>query len=96
MIRDAGRNPKAFGIEGRMTLSQIPPADWGKEMEAWRAMRCISHLCVHPTNLGLAKAADHVETLRRFREGRGSRSMLPSPNPSQAEKMRSLTIHFLL
>jgi probable F420-dependent oxidoreductase len=68
MLREAGRDPKTFGVEGRMTLSQIAPADWGKELEAWRAMRGISHLCVHTTGLGLASPADHVATLRRFRE----------------------------
>jgi probable F420-dependent oxidoreductase len=68
MIRSAGRDPKAFGIEGRMTLPQIPPADWGKELEAWRGMRGISHLCIHTAGLGLATPADHIETLRRFRE----------------------------
>jgi probable F420-dependent oxidoreductase len=71
MIREAGRDPKTFGIEGRMTLSQIAPADWGKELEAWRAMRGISHLCVHTTGLGLASPADHVATLRRFRDAVG-------------------------
>ena len=71
MIRAAGREPKAFGIEGRMTLSQIAPADWGKELEAWRQMRGISHLCVHTAGLGLATPADHVATLRRFREAVG-------------------------
>src|SRR3972149_3411342 len=34
MIRDAGRDPKAFGDEGRTTLPPIPPADWRKELEA--------------------------------------------------------------
>ena len=68
MIRDAGRDPKAFGIEGRMTLPLIPPSDWRKELEAWRAMRGISHLCIHTSGMGLATPADHVETLRRFRE----------------------------
>ena len=68
MVREAGRDPKAFGIEGRITLSQIPEADWAKELEAWRAMRGITHLCVHTANMGLAKPADHVAALRRFRE----------------------------
>ena len=71
LVREAGRDPKEFGIEGRMTLSQIPPADWSRELEAWRAMRGISHLCVSTAGLGLAKPADHVETLRRFRESVG-------------------------
>ncbi|MET0484475.1 MAG: LLM class F420-dependent oxidoreductase, partial [Candidatus Rokuibacteriota bacterium] len=68
LVKAAGRDPKAFGIEGRMTLSQIPPAEWGKEMEAWKAMPGVTHLCVHTGAMGLAKPADHVETLRRFRE----------------------------
>ena len=62
------RSQAAFGIEGRMALAQIPPAEWGKEMEAWKAMRGVTHLCVHTGGMGLAKPADHVETLRRFRE----------------------------
>jgi len=68
LVREAGRDPKAFGIEGRIALSQVPQAEWSKELEGWRAMRGISHLCVHTTGLGLAKPADHVEMLRRFRE----------------------------
>ena len=68
MVREAGRDPSAFGIEGRLTLSQIPQAEWAKELEAWRAMRGITHLCVNTMNLGLAKPGDHVEMLRRFRE----------------------------
>lgn len=68
LVREAGRDPKAFGVEGRMALSQMPESEWAKEMEAWRAMRGITHLCVHTAGLGLAKPADHVETLRRFRK----------------------------
>ena len=73
LIREAGRDPAKFGIEGRMTLSQIPQVEWAKEMEAWRAMRGISHLCVHTAGLGLASPDDHVKTLRRFRETAGLR-----------------------
>ena len=68
MVQDAGRDPKAFGVEGRMTLSQIPESEWAKELEAWRAMRGITHLCVSTMNLKLAKPDDHVAMLRRFRE----------------------------
>ena len=69
--RVAGRDPKTFGIEGRMTLSQVPEPEWAKEMDAWRAMRGIPHLCIPTTGLGLARPADHVETLRRFRKVAG-------------------------
>ncbi len=71
MIREAGRDPKTFGIEGRMAWPQIPPDDWSKELEAWRAMRGISHLCIHTAGLGLKTPADHIQTLRRFREAVG-------------------------
>jgi probable F420-dependent oxidoreductase len=67
VIRAAGRDPAHFGIEGRMTLSQIPQGDWGKELETWRAMRGITHLCVNTMGLGL-KTPDHVEVLRQFRQ----------------------------
>lgn len=73
LIRDAGRDPATFGIEGRMTLSQIPEGDWAKELEAWRAMRGISHLCVHTAGMGLGSPDEHVKTLRRFRETVGLR-----------------------
>ena len=71
LVREAGRDPGKFGIEGRMTLSQIPPGEWGKELGAWRAMHGISHLCVHTAGMGLKTPADHVQTLRRFREAVG-------------------------
>ncbi|HEU5191973.1 MAG TPA: LLM class F420-dependent oxidoreductase [Methylomirabilota bacterium] len=73
LIRDAGRDPATFGVEGRMTLSQIPGGDWAKELEAWRAMRGISHLCVHTAGMGLGSPDEHVKTLRRFRETVGLR-----------------------
>src|ERR687891_675706 len=28
LVREAGRDPKAFGIEGRMALSQVPESEW--------------------------------------------------------------------
>jgi probable F420-dependent oxidoreductase len=68
LVRAAGREARSFGVEGRITLSQVPQAEWAKEMEAWRAMRGITHLCVHTANLGLAKPDDHIATLRRFRD----------------------------
>ena len=70
-VREAGRDPGAFGIEARMSLAQIPPAQWRSEWQAWQAMRGITHLSVSTMNLGLAKPADHVQTLRRFREAVG-------------------------
>jgi probable F420-dependent oxidoreductase len=70
-VKEAGRAPGAFGIEGRFALSQVPHDQWAKELAAWRAMRGVTHLCVHSAGLGLKTPADHVEILRRFRSEAG-------------------------
>jgi probable F420-dependent oxidoreductase len=72
-VRDAGRDPARFGIEGRFSLAQVPRSEWGKELAAWRAMRGVTHVSIHTVGLGLKTPADHVETLRRFRIEAGVR-----------------------
>jgi probable F420-dependent oxidoreductase len=72
-VRDAGRDPACFGIEGRFSLAQVPRSEWGKELAAWRAMRGVTHVSIHTVGLGLKTPADHVETLRRFRIEAGVR-----------------------
>ena len=68
LIRDAGATRRQFGIEGRMTLSQVPPAEWAAELGAWRAMRGITHLCVNTMGMGLATPEDHSRMLERFKK----------------------------
>jgi probable F420-dependent oxidoreductase len=68
LIRDAGRDPAAFGIEARMALATVPPGDRAKEIAAWRAMPGITHLCVNTMNLGLTGADEHVKALERFKQ----------------------------
>src|SRR6266511_3394489 len=40
-VKEAGRDPATFGIEGRVALAKVPPEEREKEMAAWRAMRGI-------------------------------------------------------
>jgi probable F420-dependent oxidoreductase len=68
LVREAGRDPAAFGIEGRVALAQSPPEERAKEMAAWRAMRGITHLCVNTMGLGLPSPEEHVRTLERFKK----------------------------
>jgi probable F420-dependent oxidoreductase len=68
LVREAGRDPAAFGIEGRVALALDPPAEWAKQMAAWRAMRGVTHLCVNTMGLGLPRPEDHVRTLERFKQ----------------------------
>jgi len=68
LVRAAGRDPAAFGIEGRMTLAQVPPEQREGELAAWRKMQGISHLCVHTVGLGLKTPGEHVQALERFKK----------------------------
>ncbi len=67
LVEEAGRDPAAFGIEGRVALAQTPPEAREKELAAWGGMRGITHLCVNTMNLGLPRPEDHVRTLERFK-----------------------------
>jgi len=67
-IKEAGRDAGTFGIEGRMTLAQVPPGQRTKEIAEWRAMRGITHLCIHTVGLGLTTPDEHVKTLERFKK----------------------------
>jgi probable F420-dependent oxidoreductase len=68
LIWDAGRDPAAFGIEGRMTLVQVPPAQREAELAGWRKMQGISHLSIHTVGLGLKTPDEHVQALERFKK----------------------------
>ena len=68
LIQEAGRDPATFGIEGRMTLAQVPTEQREAELAAWRKMQGISHLCVHTVGLGLKTADEHVQALERFKK----------------------------
>jgi len=67
LIREVGRDPAQFGIEGRFSLAQIPAEERVRELAAWRAMRGITHLCVNTMGLGLASPGEHVQQLERFK-----------------------------
>ena len=70
-IRDARRDPVTFGIEGRLTVAQVPEAQWATEFTAWRAMRGITHLSVHTVGVGLKTPTDHVKMLERLAKEAG-------------------------
>jgi probable F420-dependent oxidoreductase len=67
LVREAGRDPAAFGIEGRLALAQVPAERREQELAAWRAIRGITHLCVNTMGLGLPGPEEHVKMLERFK-----------------------------
>ncbi len=62
-LEEAGRDPKSFGIEGRLDASQGTPDDWRKVVEMWRGFGA-SHLSVGTTGAGSGPQA-HIERLRQ-------------------------------
>jgi hypothetical protein len=66
-IRDAGRNPADIGIEGRFSIANTTPDDWGGAVEDWRSLGA-THLGLNTMGAGLASPRDHIEALRRFKE----------------------------
>ena len=68
LIREAGRDPAAFGIEARMALATTPVEQRANDIAAWRAMRGITHLCVNTMGLGLPGPEAHVRVLEGFKK----------------------------
>ena len=68
LVAAGGRRPEAFGIEGRVPLSRLKPEEWKDEIVAWQKMRGVTHVCVDTMRLGLTKAGQHIDLLRRFKD----------------------------
>ncbi|MGH7828430.1 MAG: LLM class F420-dependent oxidoreductase [Candidatus Binatia bacterium] len=65
--RDAGRDPSAIGIAGRLAIGQGSADDWVKEIQAWKEIGA-SHLSVNTMKAGFTSPAAHIDAIRRFRE----------------------------
>jgi probable F420-dependent oxidoreductase len=64
-LAEAGRDPRTFGIEGRLDASQGTPDDWRKVIDMWRGFGA-SHLSVGTNGVG-AGAQAHIDRLRAVR-----------------------------
>ena len=62
--REAGRDPEAIGIEGRIAYSGGSPEAWLKEIDAWRQLGA-THMSFNTMKAGF-KTSQHIEALRRF------------------------------
>ena len=65
--REAGRDPAAIGIEGRVGMATDGQDDWQKLAEAWAEVGA-THLSVNTMNAGLRGPEQHIEAIRRFKE----------------------------
>lgn len=65
-VREAGRDPAHFGIEGRLHLGSSPDV-WPEAVRTWQALGG-THLAVNTMRYGFQDVQDHIEAIRRFRE----------------------------
>ena len=65
--REAGRDPKTIGIEGRMTIRAESAETWQGQIEAWKELGA-THLSVNTMNAGFRNPAAHIDAIRSFRE----------------------------
>lgn len=66
-VREAGRDPAAFGVEGRLHLGTTPQESWPQAVETWRRLGG-THLAVNTMRSDLKSPDQHVAALRRFRD----------------------------
>lgn len=64
-IEDAGRDPQAVGIDGRMRLDAGGPRKWIERVQAWQDLGA-THLAVNTMGMGLESPRDHIDTIGRF------------------------------
>jgi probable F420-dependent oxidoreductase len=66
-LREAGRDPAAFGIEARLNAATGTPDDWRKVVEEWRGLGA-SHMGVSTSGAGFTSVDQHIQRLREARE----------------------------
>lgn len=64
--REAGRDPADIGIEGRISLAQLPEEQWAGAVEAWRAAGA-SHLSIVTMGGGWTGPDAQIEIINRFK-----------------------------
>ena len=66
LVREHGRDPDTFPIEGRVVFAKRTPDEWAQRAFGFRDLR-MTHLEANTMGAGYATLADHVEALARFR-----------------------------
>jgi probable F420-dependent oxidoreductase len=66
-VRDAGRDPATFGIEGRLNTANATPDSWRADADEWRRLGA-NYLDVNTMSAGLQGPAAHLERLRQIKE----------------------------
>ena len=65
-MKEHGRDPAKFGLEGWLRFDEPDPQGWAKAAEGWKRLGA-SIVMLYPM-YRMAKLDDQIETLRRFKE----------------------------
>ncbi len=60
----AGRDPAALGVEPRLSLNQVPEAEWISFTNGWAALGA-THISVNTMGLGFTSPGEHIAALGR-------------------------------
>ncbi len=68
--QQAGRDPAAMGLDGRLRTAGKQPEDWVDEVKSWEEMGA-NYLSVETRKGGLSGADQHIDAIRRFKDAIG-------------------------
>ena len=68
--REAGRDPDAIGIEGRINMARGDEASWVAALESWQGVGA-THMTVNTMGAGYATPQQHIDAIRRFKSAVG-------------------------
>jgi probable F420-dependent oxidoreductase len=70
-VRDAGRDPGAFGIEVRINASDGSPDNWAAAANTYGEIGA-THVALNTMGAGFGTPAAHIDALRRFSQAAGT------------------------
>jgi probable F420-dependent oxidoreductase len=68
--QQAGRDPAALGLDGRLRTAGKQPEEWMDEVKSWEEMGA-NYLSVETRKGGLSGADQHIDAIRRFKDAIG-------------------------
>ena len=65
-LEQAGRSPKNFGVDVRLSVSKTPQNEWVREANKLRKLN-VSHLCVDTMRAGYTSLDQHLDAIKKFK-----------------------------